>query len=280
MKTLIRDSYTFELEEADITISYEVIDAEKARRYLEDSGKNRPITSYRVKQLKEDIKSGDWGLIHQGIAFNEYNQLIDGQHRLTAIVEAGVAIGMFVFRGIPQSSFGLMDQHKVRNAPDLHALLGGDYSKSVMPIARAMYLGLGKRGRVKSGRSSQLMAEFALKYADIINPIYDHLKKVPFYSGPIAAAFANAAAVYGLDSVIPSLERLRDQLFDATDDPMMKLNDYMLRSGIRGPRNATVRPVVKYAYAVSAVRAAVENRPLKSLMASKKDFIMHEIEDK
>ena len=52
-----------------------------------------------------DMKRGYWALNHQGICFDEDGTLIDGQHRLAAIVLSGKTIKMYVFRNM-QKQYG------------------------------------------------------------------------------------------------------------------------------------------------------------------------------
>ncbi len=59
---------------------------------------NRIIRRPKVISAMEDMKGGRWKFTHQGICFDGSGVLIDGQHRLTAITEAGWAVWMLVFR--------------------------------------------------------------------------------------------------------------------------------------------------------------------------------------
>ena len=66
----------------------------------------RHISSRVVTQYAQDMKTGKWVTTHQGLAFTGENlvspgQLIDGQHRLAAIVSANVAVEMTVTFGAP-----------------------------------------------------------------------------------------------------------------------------------------------------------------------------------
>ena len=47
------------------------------------------------------IMNGTWVATHQGLAFNVRDELIDGQHRLKAVVLAGKAVRMMVTFGLP-----------------------------------------------------------------------------------------------------------------------------------------------------------------------------------
>ena len=63
--------------------------------------------------------NGDWQLTHQGIAFDTTGRLIDGQHRLHAIIEAGVPVQILVTRGCSASSFSILDRGANRRPSDI-----------------------------------------------------------------------------------------------------------------------------------------------------------------
>lgn len=84
----------------EVTTSIEFIDPELARRYLGKNIGNRKISKKAVNKYKRIIKSGSWKLNGETIAFYKSGRLKDGQHRLTAIVEAGRGIWSVVVRGV------------------------------------------------------------------------------------------------------------------------------------------------------------------------------------
>lgn len=57
---------------------------------------NRRKSTAIIQRYARVMKAGGWNLTHQGIAFDEYGNLIDGQHRLEAIIAANVPIKMMV----------------------------------------------------------------------------------------------------------------------------------------------------------------------------------------
>lgn len=70
-----------------------------ASRWLEKNHPdNRTVAWNRVEALANDIRNGSWKLMHQGVAFGENGYLIDGQHRLHAIVQAGQPAEVLVVR--------------------------------------------------------------------------------------------------------------------------------------------------------------------------------------
>ncbi len=102
----------------------EHITPEVASRYLERNCCNRKIRERDVNALCRDIKNGNIVLTHQGIAFDAEGNLIDGQHRLTACVKAGVPIDVLVTRGIEFKNAGFVDVGIKRNLQDSFVFSG------------------------------------------------------------------------------------------------------------------------------------------------------------
>lgn len=90
-----------------------------ARRYLMKRPEvQRKLRPHRVAQYARDMRQGRWGLTHQGIAFSSTGHLVDGQHRLAAIIESGVSVDMLVTRGVAGEAFVGMDRGMLRSAYD------------------------------------------------------------------------------------------------------------------------------------------------------------------
>lgn len=90
-----------------------------AKAYLLKNDNNRPLRQNHIRLLASDIKNGDWQITHQGIAFDSTGRLIDGQHRLHAIIQAGVGIQILVTRGCSSSSFSILDRGANRTPSDI-----------------------------------------------------------------------------------------------------------------------------------------------------------------
>lgn len=72
-----------------------------AREMLEHNMKNNRRQNHdTVNRYARIMKAGGWNLTHQGIAFDCNGELIDGQHRLSAIVAANVPVQMMVTYGV------------------------------------------------------------------------------------------------------------------------------------------------------------------------------------
>lgn len=94
------------------------ITPEQAREFLRGNASNRPLRRSWVKTLRESIERGEWKLTHQGIALTTDLQLLDGQHRLHAIVEAGVTVKMNVTFDCDPGAYAVIDGGIKRTASD------------------------------------------------------------------------------------------------------------------------------------------------------------------
>lgn len=103
-----------------VKVGFVEITPQLARQWLKHNIKNRKLKEDTVNSYARDAKSGNWLLTHQGVAFNDRHELIDGQHRLEAIIRAGVAIKMMVTLGIPSArSMDVVDQGVSRSIADI-----------------------------------------------------------------------------------------------------------------------------------------------------------------
>lgn len=83
----------------------ETITPEVAAAYLQKNVSNRPIQRMTVKNYARDMLNGKWELNEQGIGFYENGNLVNGQYRLSAVIEAGIPVEMYVTYNVPNNSF-------------------------------------------------------------------------------------------------------------------------------------------------------------------------------
>lgn len=82
-------------------IKREWITPAMAKEYLQHNTANyRSLNKYRVLSYSEDMKNGKWQFNGEAITFGKDGRLLNGQHRLHAIVKAGVPVEMLVIFGL------------------------------------------------------------------------------------------------------------------------------------------------------------------------------------
>lgn len=100
----------------------ETITPEMATQYLSRNVKNRSIRKHEVEAYAREIKRGAFVVTHQGIAFDEEGNLLDGQHRLMAIAMAGQPVQMMVSRGVQADALVVVDRGASRTMRDIMVL--------------------------------------------------------------------------------------------------------------------------------------------------------------
>lgn len=75
-----------------------------AASYLAMNKLNRDRSSGHVRRLADAMLSGAWKENGDTIVFN-CGRLIDGQHRLAAIIESGVTVKMLIVEGVDADAF-------------------------------------------------------------------------------------------------------------------------------------------------------------------------------
>lgn len=101
------------------------VDAAVAKRWLTQNKKNRKLRQSVVQRYRTDMAEGRWSFAGDPIRFDMFDNLIDGQHRLTALSELGdTTIPMLVIRGLPPEMQAVMDQGARRTPGDQLSMKG------------------------------------------------------------------------------------------------------------------------------------------------------------
>lgn len=100
------------------------IDSEYARQLLLLNKRNRPIDFNVVRGYAAEMKVGHWKFNGDSIRISVANNILDGQHRLHAIITSGVAIECLIVRGLPDDAFDTIDVGKKRSGGDIFFIKG------------------------------------------------------------------------------------------------------------------------------------------------------------
>jgi len=106
-----------------MNITKTVITPEVAKTILEKNTKNRPINKVHVANLVNEMKSGRWLINGDTICMNG-DTLIDGQHRLTACIEANFSMEAIVVSDLKSDAFVTKDCGRRRSTADVLAVRG------------------------------------------------------------------------------------------------------------------------------------------------------------
>lgn len=87
-------------EDFGLDITVEVISPQEAQAYLNNNAKHRPIKEKKVAEYMAEMVDGKWRLNGKTICFDSTGRLLNGQHRLSAVVRAGISLTTVVVRGL------------------------------------------------------------------------------------------------------------------------------------------------------------------------------------
>lgn len=120
-----------------ITASMTTITPDMASDLLNKNTGNRPIKKQHLEFICEEIRCGRWQVNGDAIRIAIDGTLIDGQHRLAAVVRTGISITTMIVSGVEKSAFETIDSGASRSNADTLAVLG---EKNTRNLAAALLL--------------------------------------------------------------------------------------------------------------------------------------------
>lgn len=115
-----------------------VVTPELATVMLGYNPNNRPVSTATASHYARQMAAGEWRETFTPVQFSG-DRLVDGQHRLLAIIESGVAIPMWVGFGVDDDAFGYFDIGRKRTAADIFSINGVPNSKLVAAAVKWIY---------------------------------------------------------------------------------------------------------------------------------------------
>lgn len=123
-------------------VQMETITPAKARRMLESNYEHqRHLRSSHVERLAQQMERGLFdGQNGQTIVLNGSDRLIDGQHRLAAIVQSGKPQKILIVRGASSKAFETIDNiEAARTIENYYEIHGQEHAKVSSQVARWVY---------------------------------------------------------------------------------------------------------------------------------------------
>jgi hypothetical protein len=172
-----------------------------AKKWLDNNFRNRPVNDDTVQAYARDMINGTWVPTHQGVAFNDKDELIDGQHRLLAIKLSGKTIKMMVTFGLPSQIEGsemttmdAVDRGRTRSVADQLTIQHGFKNGSITASICASIAGLCYGQRTRRLSVGQTLEIFRAFEKPIEWVILRRSKKHGLKTAGVLAAFAFALA--------------------------------------------------------------------------------------
>lgn len=123
-------------EATQLDVSLVTVTPGMAETWLGRNTRNRHLRKRIVGAYARDMAAGHWQVTGEAIKFDDNGKLIDGQHRLHAVIRSGVSVQMLVIRGLRQSAQDVLDTGARRSVADVLALEGKARATHLAAAAR------------------------------------------------------------------------------------------------------------------------------------------------
>jgi hypothetical protein len=111
------------------------INKEVAEQMLSMNINNRKFKDAIVTKYANEMLKGNWkNDTGELIKLSKTNKLLDGQHRLRAIIKANVELSMYVAFDLNDDVFVVLDSGTTRTSNDVFHIAGAQYSSLIPPM--------------------------------------------------------------------------------------------------------------------------------------------------
>ena len=253
----------------------ELVTPEMALTWLtKHNERNRRIREPRVKGYADTMTSLRWMQTGESVIFDRQGQLLDGQHRLKAVFDSGVACWFVIVEGVDPEAFSNIDTGAKRTTADVLDIAGYRGTTVLAAAARLCihlesieaeempYLRLGSKGPSSEEVLAWINAHPRLSQSLKLPPCRS---ETPVWQPPslFRALHWRLSQVHREDTA-KFFDRLADGVGLVGDDPILRLREMLLADAVEKRRGA--RPHwYKAAMVLKAWNAYREGRPLKHL---------------
>jgi len=155
------------LLEIEPTIEIVTVTPTLATEWLATNHVNRKLRSRDVEKYARDMTAGRWSMTGEPIKFSASGRLLDGQHRLSAIIRSGVEVKLLVVRNVEDRAQIDMDSGVKRSAADALGFNGEGYAPMLAAAARLIIL-------YTSGRINQESKSRTTSHGEIVDFVVDN----------------------------------------------------------------------------------------------------------
>ena len=261
----------------DIRFKAIMMTPERAGQLLANNHpRNRSMKPGKIAQMVSDIVEGNWHLTPEPVVVSDKGNLMDGQNRCAAILDADVTVPVYFCTGVPEKVIVAMDCGASRNVADAARITGKDIKgvNGVAAVARRMALGMAKE---KNTLSIQATLDWIDVHADALAFAHECLPKNKhgitqagvkavlaraYYRRPVQET-RERCQEFG-ESLLSGLVRVPKQ-----DSAVIRLRNWLQDHFSRGTRiknqGARVSATIIYAKTETALDHFLRHEPVESL---------------
>lgn len=242
------------------------VDEALAAKVLEANQLNRPLSSAHATRIAKQMTDSKWKTNGETIKIADNGDVMDGQHRLWAVIYSKRRVWLIFIFGVDKEAFSTIDTIcKSRSGADILAVSGLGHHRQQTSGALTWLIRYQRRNlpeiRTPEARveNSDIEEAFA-NHPDMVRAVQE-VGPVGRMVTPALIAFVYyVLASQDLDLANRLLKTLQDPAGVALVDPFYKLREFLVNN-YEKRRN----PVMTLALIIKAVNAAHEGRTLEAL---------------
>lgn len=257
---------------------YTPMSPERAERILNRNTINRSLRAGLVERIARDIRNGNWKQNGATIRIAESGALLDGQHRLFAVVEAGITVPMIVLEGLDEDVMDTIDTGASRTYAD-YLVAGkrtGGNANYVQAVARLWFW----YERVRPGTLGSVTPTFAeldevmKEHPEIADRVREvgNMKMAKRLMSASGLMFVYDAAYQSN----PTLAQMWLHTIDTGDagvnDPAKVLRDRMVAAQIASASKGKLDRMQQLILIIKSWNAYSSNQALKRLVVGETDM--------
>ena len=238
-----------QIVQSDIQIEKISISPAFAAELLKGNVANRSLIKRKIAQYVSDMKNGLWTPdTAETVKLTKNMRVLDGQHRLHAIVIAGVTIDMFVAYNVPETAMNNIDTgtaRSVKNIVELNGIPNAQHISSMLKkyIAYVMFPNLPDHDPVKKGGADanmvlKLYNEKPDTWQEIVSKISKSKKIFKIELSYLMAWYGLCLDIDEADTTL-FFDMLIAGLFTNEKDPIRLLREYLISNKVGNDSRAT-----------------------------------------
>lgn len=259
-----------------MNVTEKLITPELAKGLLSHNPINRRIRRQDVAEYARQMRCGLWQTnTGDSIKLAHDNTLLDGQHRLLALIEAGVSLNFLVVEGIDKDVLTVLDTGLKRTTGDVLHIYGIDNSNNIAAALRRYYTLKTGRYDARGGRTAS---------SQEILSLYNHRKI--FWDGALQNSnvwYAQSSRILAKSEIMSLYayfydidESMAFKFMDSLcigsnldhDSPIRLLRNKLLFSKVN--KTFFLTPALRTQYIFKAWKLFTEGRTVKSLYVTGK----------
>lgn len=242
-------------QEPEVHVSLMTITPVVAAEWLKrNTSKNRKVHAGLVLKYAEDIRAGRWQINGSTIVMASTGAIIDGQHRLLAIVEAQRPVQAMVVSGVNDAAFETIDTGRARTPADVLSIMGYTNTADLAALGRLDALWekhgtIAENGRLAMPTTQEIVANVNERFDAYIVAISrtSALRKL-FGAGSMWAWYFGRLGELDVSDRDFFFERLADGQGLVEGDPIYALRSALVNARLRSrsmPRSWVGGMIVK-----------------------------------